>query len=103
MRDCAEPHDAEVYAIDDLTIDADDYPGMDAVANDTERICAGDAFERYVGSDVASSPLRLLLPVPERGELGAGRPGVRLHGDQHRWLHAHRIRAGQRRLTLLAS
>ena len=55
VRDCAEPHDAEVYAIDDMTIDADDYPGMDAVANDTERICAGDAFERYVGSDVASS------------------------------------------------
>lgn len=55
VRDCAEPHDAEVYAIDDLTNDADDYPGMDAVANDTERTCAGDAFERYVGTDVASS------------------------------------------------
>ncbi len=55
VRDCALAHDAEVYAIDDLTVDADDYPGMDAVANDAERICAGDAFERYVGSDVASS------------------------------------------------
>ena len=54
-RDCDEPHDAEVYAIDDLTTDAENYPGLDVVAADTERICRGDAFERYVGTDVESS------------------------------------------------
>ena len=71
-RDCDDPHDAEVYAINDLTTDADDYPGDDVVAADTERICRGDAFERYVGTEVESSRYGYyyLFPSDESWEQG---------------------------------
>ena len=72
LRDCDEPHDAEVYAIADLTTDAESYPGMDVVAANTERICRGDAFERYVGTDVESSRYGYyyLFPSDESWEQG---------------------------------
>ena len=53
-RECDEPHDAEVYLVDELTGEGD-YPGDAAVAADVDGICQGDAFERYVGRDYASS------------------------------------------------
>ena len=73
-RDCDEPHDAEVYAVDDLTIDGDDYPGTERVANEAERICARRRVRGLRRQRRRELPLRLLLPVPERGVLGAGRP-----------------------------
>ena len=72
-RDCDEPHDAEVYAIDDLTTDAENYPGMDVVASDIERIlpeatCRADRWDRT--SRALATGITHLFPSDESWEQG---------------------------------
>ena len=92
-RDCDEPHDAEVYLVDDVAIDSDEYPGDAALAAEIEDLCTGAAFEDYTGGSFADSSSRLLLPVPDRGVVGLRRPGLHVHGRQRRRLAAATIRS----------
>ena len=48
-RDCDEPHDAEVYLVEDLPLDGDEYPGVERVNAAVQEVCLGDGFEAYVG------------------------------------------------------
>lgn len=62
--DCAEPHEAEVYALADLPGDAAaDFPGDDAVAQQADEICFG-RFEDYVGAPYEESSLDYSYYLP---------------------------------------
>jgi hypothetical protein len=62
--DCAEPHEAEVYALTDLPGDAAaSFPGDDAVAQQADEICIG-GFQDYVGAPYESSSLDYSYYVP---------------------------------------
>jgi hypothetical protein len=68
--DCGRPHDAEVFAVDDLTIGDDDYPGETVVTAAVEEACTGPAFREYVGRSYAESALEVyyLYPVEQSWE-----------------------------------
>ena len=102
MRDCDEPHDAEVYAIADLDHRCRDYPGWTPSPRHRADL-PGDAFERYVGTDVESSRYGYyyLFPSEEGWEQGDREyvcMVISLDGST-----LDRIRGRQRRLTLLVS
>ena len=71
--ECERPHDAEVFAVDDLTIGGEDYPGELAVTAAVEEACTGPAFRDYIGRGYRESRARRLLHVPDRARLGARR------------------------------
>ncbi len=68
--DCAEPHDAEVFAVADIATGDDDYPGQSEVIGMVEEACTGDAFRAYVGRGYAESELDVyyLFPIEEMWE-----------------------------------
>lgn len=68
MIDCEEPHDFEVYHVDDLDGD-DTFPGEEEVAELAAEECQ-DAFEDFVGIDYESSSLDFttLFPTQEGWE-----------------------------------
>ena len=70
-RDCDEPHDAEVYLIDDVAVEGDEYPVKPSTAEIEER-CTGQAFEEYTGGTFADSSLDyfFLYPTEESWEAG---------------------------------
>jgi hypothetical protein len=70
--DCDEPHDAEVYLVEDLTLDGDEYPGEEAVNADVRDVCLADGFEDYVGiaSDDSIYEVYALYPSERSWELG---------------------------------
>ncbi|MDS1271572.1 septum formation family protein [Lipingzhangella sp. LS1_29] len=45
---CSEPHDGEVFAIEELESDRD-YPGEADIQQEASDLCTGDAFEDFVG------------------------------------------------------
>lgn len=62
--DCAEPHEAEVYALVDLPGDATaDFPGDDSVGQQADEICFG-RFEDYVGAPYEESSLDYSYYLP---------------------------------------
>lgn len=71
-RDCDEPHDAEVYLIDDVSIDTDEYPGDPELTAEIEDLCTGAAFEDYTGGTFGRSSLEFffLYPTEESWEFG---------------------------------
>jgi hypothetical protein len=62
--ECEEPHDAEVFAVDDLTIDDDAYPGEAAVTALVEEACTGERFDDFVGRDYRESELDVFYLYP---------------------------------------
>ena len=63
-RECDEPHDAEVFLVDELAIDSDEYPGVETVTTEVDAMCSGPAFEDYVGTAHADSELDTFLLYP---------------------------------------
>ena len=62
--DCAEPHDAEVFVVDDVTIADDDYPGDAAITAFVEEACTGEAFDDFVGRSYRESELDVYYLFP---------------------------------------
>ncbi|MEE8601052.1 septum formation family protein [Euzebya tangerina] len=55
--DCAEPHDAEVFALPQMP-DGEDAPfNQTAVSEFASQRCQGDEFANYVGTDYESSAI----------------------------------------------
>ena len=64
--DCAEPHEAEVYLVDELNPDRSrDFPGETAAAMETEQACL-DEFEAFVGLTYDDSLLDVFYLAPDR-------------------------------------
>ncbi|WP_402462920.1 DUF4190 domain-containing protein [Isoptericola aurantiacus] len=59
--DCAEPHDSEVFAVQDF--DDEQYPGDVAVQTRSRDLCM-DAFAEYVGTPYADSELDFIYFYP---------------------------------------
>lgn len=74
-RDCDEPHDAEVYLIDDVTVDSDEYPGDAFLTATIEEQCAGRAFEDYTGGTFTDSSLDYFFLYPTEESWDAGDRG----------------------------
>ena len=68
--DCSEPHDYEVYHVEDVP-DSGAYPGEDAILESADTICR-DAFDAWVGTPWAESGIDYtqLYPVEEGWDLG---------------------------------
>ncbi|MFJ9558207.1 septum formation family protein [Nocardiopsis sp. NPDC101807] len=68
--DCAEPHDYEVYHVEDIA-ESGEYPGDTAVQEAADTICR-DAFDAWVGMAWAESGIDYtpLYPVEEGWNLG---------------------------------
>lgn len=58
---CEDPHSHEIYAI--TVVDADTYPGFDALEADAQAQCLG-AFDEYVGVSAFDSELFYSWLVP---------------------------------------
>jgi hypothetical protein len=70
--ECDEPHDGEVYLVDDVQLDREEYPGLSAIAAEIDERCTGEAFEDYVGTPYLRSELAYsyLYPVESGWERG---------------------------------
>ncbi len=76
-RDCDEPHDAEVFLVDDLAGSATAaYPGDEAMERRATELCTGAAFERYVGTPLIRSSLMVRFGRPSERSWEAGDRGV---------------------------
>jgi len=71
-RACDDAHDGEVYLVDDVDFEGDEYPGLAALREQIEERCFGDAFADYVGLPYAESELGLyyLYPIEDGWRLG---------------------------------
>ena len=70
-RDCDEPHDAEVYLVDDVTLDGDDYPGEERVDAEVEDGLRGPRRSRTTSaSRTPTASTRCYYAVPERASRG---------------------------------
>jgi hypothetical protein len=71
-RDCDEPHDAEVYLVEDITLDGEDYPGEERVNAAVEEVCVGQGFEDYIGIPYVDSiyGVYTLYPSDQSWDLG---------------------------------
>ncbi|MBB4929688.1 hypothetical protein F4561_000508 [Lipingzhangella halophila] len=87
--DCAEPHDSEVIAVEELDGDRP-YPGDSVVGTEASDICTGAAFEDYIGVPWIESiyETREYTPLEEGWEAGdyevicvAYEPGTALTGS----------------------
>lgn len=67
--DCAEPHDAEVFAARELP--AGDYPGTDRLQAEAEEFCTPQ-FEQFVGVPFGTSELLFSYLVPSEEGWAAG-------------------------------
>ena len=74
-RDCDEPHDAEVYLIDDVAIERDEYPGDAVLTAEIEERCTGQAFEEYTGGTFADSSFDYFFLYPTEESWDAGDRG----------------------------
>lgn len=63
--DCAEPHAGEIFALPELP--DGDFPGEQFVSDQAEQLCAGQAFQDYVGVAYQQSEIyySALLPSAE--------------------------------------
>lgn len=69
---CDETHDYEFFYEYDLDL-GEEYPGEDAIAEDANAACAGDAFEEFVGvsfDESASLWPTYYYPQPESWKQG---------------------------------
>jgi hypothetical protein len=62
--ECAEPHDAEVFALGDVDRDDDEHPGTETVLAEVQAACTGQAFEDYVGRSYQESALEVYTLYP---------------------------------------
>ena len=71
IKDCAEPHDFEVFDVFDIADQSDSFPGTDALAERAFTECL-DSFEGYVGTAYPDSVLWLLPMTPLEDSWQAG-------------------------------
>jgi hypothetical protein len=62
LVDCDEVHQGEVYFVQDL--DGDEFPGEESAGRQGQDLCAGDAFEDYVGTPFMRSALQFYVAYP---------------------------------------
>ncbi len=55
LVECSEPHDAEVFHVEDLP--DGDFPGESSVQASMEEICTGSAFADFIGVDYMDSSI----------------------------------------------
>lgn len=70
-RSCAEEHRYEVYAHVELGAPDAPWPGRDAVAEESDRVCTA-RFEEFVGREWAGSTLDHLSLLPDEAAWAAG-------------------------------
>jgi len=63
LVDCDEPHQAEVYLVEDIE-GGDEIPDTDSLIARGQELCAGDAFEAYVGTSYEQSELEFYTVYP---------------------------------------
>lgn len=71
---CAQSHDGEVYADQDLTLSGS-YPGDDAITKATEDACVA-AFAGYIGKAYDDSSLEVTYLYPRAKEWTRGDKGI---------------------------
>ncbi len=59
--DCSTEHDAEVYAQHEFS--GDDYPGRDAVQEESQEVCS-ERFEEFIGVPYLESELEFRMLYP---------------------------------------
>ncbi|TNC16919.1 septum formation family protein [Georgenia sp. 311] len=59
--ECSEEHDAEIFAEHEFT--GDSYPGLTAVREESEEVCA-DKFEEFIGVPYLESELYFTMLYP---------------------------------------
>ena len=67
---CDEPHQNEVFHLFD--VEGQDYPGVDALRAEGERVCRGEAFTRYVGETYEASRFDVFQILPTEGSWSEG-------------------------------
>lgn len=60
--DCAEPHAGEIYALPQLP--DGDFPGEQVISDQADQMCAGQAFQDYVGLPYQDSDIYYSTLVP---------------------------------------
>lgn len=60
--ECSEPHNGEVYAVPELP--DGDFPGEQVINDQVEQLCAGQAFQDYVGLPFQESEIYFRPYVP---------------------------------------
>jgi hypothetical protein len=70
--DCDEPHQGEVFLVEELFEDGGDFPGAESLDRRIQDTCAGEAFEQYVGVPYLESRYELFYaaPSPETWDRG---------------------------------
>ena len=71
QRDCAEPHEKEVFAVFDYPNPPNDYPGDQAIEDAVFARCVPE-FKSFVGTDWESSELDFFYLVPTAETWGRG-------------------------------
>jgi len=59
--DCAEEHDAEIYA--EHTFSGDEYPGTDTVEEESQEVCT-EKFEEFIGLPYLESEIYFTMLYP---------------------------------------
>jgi hypothetical protein len=62
LVDCDEVHQGEVYFVQDLP--GEEFPGVESAGSQGQELCAGDAFEVYIGTPYLRSTLELYTVYP---------------------------------------
>lgn len=60
--DCSEPHTGEIFALPQLP--DGDFPGEQAISDQADQLCAGQAFQDYVGVPYQDSDIYYSTLVP---------------------------------------
>jgi len=69
---CSEPHEDEVYYAFDSTVPGSEYPGEDAILEEADAVCTGDAFTDFVGVPWTESVLEYWPMYPSDGSWASG-------------------------------
>jgi hypothetical protein len=71
-RDCDERHDAEVFLVEELPLEGDEYPGQERANTEAQELCVGDGFEDYVGTSYQRSIYEVSWLYPSERSWGFG-------------------------------
>ena len=71
LVDCDESHQGEVFHVERLE-GGDEFPGEESVAAQGQEMCAGEAFEDYVGTSYLRSELEIYTVYPSAFTWGRG-------------------------------
>ena len=72
LVECDEPHQGEVFLVDELFERGGEFPGTESISRRIEDTCGGDAFEDYVGVPYLESQYELYYAAPSPQTWDAG-------------------------------